>query len=253
MRTLLHSILPCLLLLLSASVYAQKKLYFCSKYSEFGEPGGVSSSWVIKPEGGRVYMLYKNDGMKITTSTINIYIDKKSGGTYNAYATKTVTPDKTRSWVLYDHIFTEAGDYKVTFLDAAKNPLATEYCTILVKDKSNAGDYYMGSRLLFCEEVTSDGRPVTPSDVFNISSEGGFVYVLVDHSKSLNTTEIIVDIYTGEKYSKRIETKRIPVQKDQTWVKFKYTFSKPGNYKFIAYNKNETLINSGYITIERSY
>lgn len=250
MRTSLLSLLAGLFLLLSGSAFAQKKLYFCSDYTSSGEPTGISYSWVIKSTGGNVYMLYKNDGVNITTSNIYIYIDKLSGGSYTEYATKTVVPDKYKSWVIYDYKFTEAGDYKVTFLDNSKNTLATEYCTISLKDDDKvSSDYYIGSRVLLCEDVTENGDPVTESSVFNIGRDGGYVYILVDHTKEFKTTELIVDVFKGDGYKDFVETKRFTVESNWVWTKFKYTFYTPGNYKIIVYNKDEVLLNSGYVTI----
>lgn len=258
MKTRLLTILAGLFLLLSGNAHAQKKLYFCSDYTASGEPTGISSSWVIKPTGGSVYMLYKNDGVNISTATINIYIDKLSGGSYTAYATKSVVPDKYKNWVLYDYTFTEAGDYKVTILDGSLNTLATEYCSVSIKDEgvstSTTGSkldqsYYTGSRVIFCEDVTTDGDPVTKSDVFNIGRDGGYVYVLVDHTGKFKTTELIVDVWKGDGYSEFVETKRFTVEDYWVWTKFKYTFYSPGEYKIMVYNKDEVFINSGYVTI----
>lgn len=251
MKTTLLSLVAGICLLFSAGdANAQRKIYFCSDYTSSGEPIGISPSWVIKPEGGKVYMLYKNDGVNISTGTIYIYVDKLSGGTYTEYATKSLTPDKYKSWCIYDYTFTEAGDYKVTFVDAGKKNLATDYVSISMKESTKlSSDYYSGSRVIFCEDVTSNGDPITKSDVFNIGRDGGYVYVLVDHLKELKTTEIIVDIWKGEGYTEFVETKRFTVEDNWVWTKFKYTFYAAGDYKISVYNKDEVFINTGYVTI----
>lgn len=260
MRTFLLSILAGFSLLVSTEVQAQsKKLYFCSDYTASGEPVGVSSVWSISSTGGNVYMLYQNGGVNISTPKIHVYVDKLSGGTYKEYATKSVIPDKYKSWVIYDYTFTEAGDYKITFLDAANTPLATEYCTIKYKTASAAAgstkpsgitsDYYISSKVTFCEKVTTNGEPVTPSDVFRIGAAGGYVQVLITHAKPMKTTELIVDIWKGNGYAEFVETKRLTVKDDWSWTNFEYTFLTPGNYKFSVYNKEETYINTGYVTI----
>lgn len=259
MKTFILSILTGLSFLLSAGAQAQsKKLYFCSDYTATGEPVGVSSVWSISPTGGNVYMLYQNGGINISTPTIYVYVDKLSDGSYKEYATKSLIPDKYKSWAIYDYTFTEAGDYKITFLDASKNTLATEYCTIKFKTASAAvgtktsgitSDYYINSKVTFCEKVTASGEPVTPSDVFRIGTGGGYVQVLVAHTQPMKTTELIVDIWKGSGYNEFVETKRIIVQENWSWTNFEYTFLTPGNYKFAVYNKEETAINTGYVTI----
>lgn len=262
MKTFFLSVLTGLFLFFSADAQAQsKKVYFCSDYTPTGEPVGVSSVWSIASTGGNVYMLYQNGGANISTGSVFLFVDKLSGGTYTEYSTKTLTPDKYKSWLIYDYTFTEAGDYKVSFLDAASNVLAVDYCTIKVKSDGTAGtvtktsgitsDYYTTSKVLFCEKVTEGGEPVTRSDVFNIGPNGGYVQVLVKHTKPMKTTELIVDVWKGDSYDEFVETKRFTVEEPWAWTNFEYTFLTTGNYKFSVYNKEETFINTGYVTIKR--
>jgi hypothetical protein len=259
MKAFLLSVLTGVALMVSADAQAQsKKLYFCSDYTATGEPVGVSSVWNISPSGGNVYMLYQNGGVNISTPAIYVYVDKLSGGSYKEYSTKSVVPDKYKNWVIYDYTFTEAGDYKITFLDGSKNTLATEYCTIKFKSGTTAAktsgvtsDYYADSKVMFCENVTTDGDPITRSDVFNIGPNGGYVQVLVKNPKAMKTTEIIVDIWRGEGYAEFVETKRFTIEDSWAWTNFEYIFYTTGNYKFSVYNKEETFINTGYVTINR--
>ena len=248
-------------IVVSATIYAQKRIYFCDDYTQAGEPVGTSNVWSIKPTGGNVYMLYKNDGVNITTSSIYVYIDKLTGSDYKEFATKTLVPDKYKSWVIYDFKFTEAGEYKVSFLDASSNPLATEYATIKVKEEvaSTASaastkltsDYYTEAKVVFCESVDDNGSAVTASSEFNISrSDGGYTYVLIDHIKPLKTTELIVDIWKGDDYKDFVETKRFTVEEPWQWTDFKYSFTTAGKYKFMVYNKDEVFVQSGYVVIK---
>lgn len=240
---------------LSTTAIAQKRIYFCEDYTPQGEPIGTSSIWSIKPTGGNVYMLYKNDGVNISTSTVYVYIDKLSGTDYKEFDTKSLVPDKYKSWVIYDYTFKDAGEYKVTFKDAAAKALATEYVTIKVKEDVAAAtkltaDYYKEAKVVFCEDVDDQGIAVTPSSVFNISATaGGYIHILIDHIKPLKTKELIVDIWRGEGYTEFVETKRLTVEESWQWTDFKYTFYKDGKYKFSVYNQDEVFIQTGYVSI----
>ncbi|MDX2003604.1 MAG: hypothetical protein SFW35_14305 [Chitinophagales bacterium] len=246
------------------AIHAQS-ISFCSDYSSSGDCIGSSSSWTIEPGGGSVYILYKNGGKNITASKLWVYIDILRKGSYSPVETKELVPDKYKNWMLYDYKFTEAGEYKVQFLDAS-NTLATAYVTISMKGSTTSSSsssggsgggsgsgvdtwYYEGSTVQFCEDVTSSGSAVTPSEVFNISSSGGYVYVLLKHTKQFKTNKIYVDIYKGSDTEDVYETKEYDVEDDWKWFKFKYTFYSTGNYTFKFYNEDDTYIQSGYVDI----
>ncbi|MDQ3046341.1 MAG: hypothetical protein M3R27_02255 [Bacteroidota bacterium] len=253
------SLLLLICLLTVAFSYSQKRIYFCEDYTATGEPVKTSSVWNIKSSGGMVYFLYQNDGANITAGSLNIYVDKLTGKEYKEYSTNNLIPDKYKSWVIYDYKFTEAGEYKVTFMDGTKS-LATEYVTIQIKEGEVASaktegtkltsDYYTEAKIIFCESVDDKGFAKTPSSVFNISaSAGGYIYVLVDHLKPLKTSEIIVDVWKGDGYKEFVETVRFEVKENWEWSDFKYTFYKDGKYKFSIYNKDEVFIQTGYVSI----
>ena len=261
-------LLLAVILLGSSAILAQKKLYFCSDYSEYGEPSGIGTIWNITPKAGNVYMLYKNGGEKIYSSIIYVFIDKlNTSGDYKEYATKSLVPYKFMNWVLYDYKFTEAGEYKVKFLDDEYHELASEYCTIKMKDESSTAtttgtsasgtssadkadwNYYKGSKIQFCEEISSSGEAITPSDVFNIPTGGAYVYVLVNAYKELKTTQFVVDVYKGDDYKTFVETKNYDITPTSPWTFFKYSFFNTGKYKFAVYNKDWIPIGTAYVTI----
>ncbi|NVO01893.1 MAG: hypothetical protein HXX09_04255 [Bacteroidetes bacterium] len=112
-------------------------------------------------------------------------------------------------------------------------------------------DYYIGSSVVFCEGVNeTTGEAKTPASVFTISSAGGFVYVLIKHSKPFKTTEMIVDIWKGNDYADFVDTKYITIEDNWQFTYFKYTFKDAGKYKFSVFNKDQTFIEAGYVTVE---
>lgn len=242
--------------LITSSAFAQKRIYFCEGYTPTGEPIGTSNIWNIRSTGGKVYILYKNDSMNINTSAIFFFIDKREGKEYKEFFTKNLTPDKNKNWIFYDFKFTESGEYKVLFIDAAGTTLATEYVTIkfktddFVTETTLSSDYYTKAKVIFCESVDENGDTQTMLSTFKIPrNDGGFAHVLINHVKPLKTTELIVDIWKGDDYKKFVETKRMTVEENWEWADFQYTFTKEGKYKFVVHNKDEVYIQTGYISI----
>jgi len=248
-----------LLMILSVSVFAQKRVYFCEDYTATGEPKGQSSRWSITPAAGNVYFLYQNDNINITTSKIYFFIDFLTDGEYKEFDTKSVTPDKYKSYVLYDYKFTKSGDYRIIVYDADMSKLTTDYVTITMKDAEKANNtdntkvstvYYLDATVTFCTDVDNKGNAVTPSTVFNINQDkGSYVYVLLNNGKALKTTELIVDIWKGDDYKDFVETRKVTVEDYSNFAYFKYTFYKDGKYKFSIFTKDETFIQTGFVEV----
>lgn len=257
----LRKVLFAVFMFLSIAGFAQKRIYFCEDYTPTGEPKGQSSRWSITPTAGNVYILYQNDYVNISTSKIYFFIDLLTDGEYKEFDTKSVTPDKYKSYVIYDYKFSKAGEYRVIVYDGLMNKLCTEYVTITMKSETTTTttttqtnkyttSYYSGATVTFCLDVDSEGNAITPSTVFNINEESGsYIYILLNSAKALKTTELIVDIWKGDSYTDFVETKRISVEDNWEFAYFKYTFYKKGNYKFSVFTKDETFIQAGYVTI----
>jgi hypothetical protein len=263
MKKLSASIFALFFCFLAISVHGQGRLYFCSSYTDDGEPVGTSSAWNIKSSGGAVYMLYKQS-YSLNTDTIYVFIDKMTNGTYTDYASKLFTPSRYKNWGVYDYTFYTAGEYKVRFLDARLNTLATEYLTINLKDNTSSssssssggnsyaltgtGDY-AGSKISFCENI-DNGFPKGIYETFNIGSSGGYVNVYVNCPNELRSHGLIVDIWKSNNGTfDFVETKNYDIEPSWKTTYFKYTFYTPGYYRFSVYNKESKLVSEGYVTI----
>ncbi len=247
-----------MLLLSSVSVIGQNRIYFCSDYTQTGDPIGETVVWDTKPAGGSIYILYQNNGLNFNTNVLLIMIEKlDTNKVYKGYTTKSIFPDRKKNWAAYNFKFTEAGEYKVRFIDAKNNELAAGFVTIKIADLKNKKltdkvviGYYDGTILTFCEGIDEQNiSPIAPSAVFNISTNGGCIYVILECPKILNTDAVFVDIYEGTYYDNLVETKNFRVNPNKLKTFFKYTFSKPGNYKLDIYNNNSIKIHTGTLTI----
>jgi hypothetical protein len=112
-------------------------------------------------------------------------------------------------------------------------------------------EYYKDSEIIFCEDVVN-GNPVNPSSFFIISPDGGYVTIMVNNGKPIKTENLIVQVWKTSKssdYDEFIETKKININYNTYTPYFKYIFYEAGKYKIVINNKDEELINIGYISI----
>ena len=248
MKHITHLII--LLALLAPQLSAgQGKIYFCSNYTSTGQPSGTSYSWEIRPEGGKISLLYANDSANIGSTVLYIYIDRHFDGEYLPVATKRIVAEKSRNWAAYDHIFDSPGNYRVTFADASKKVLASGHCSIVLKRNGLTSQYYSGATMSFCADTGYDGRCTEPLFTFSIEAGGGYGNVVVEHASELSTTSLIFDIYRGEDFSEFLESKTISVSSNSKVASFQYTFNSPGVYKFKVYNKDEVFITSAVAVV----
>ncbi|MCR9067109.1 MAG: hypothetical protein NXI00_24300, partial [Cytophagales bacterium] len=204
MKTLITVIFAGLLSIASSQLYAQN-VYACEDYTSSGDPIGIGSTWTIKPDGGYVYLLYKQN-RTITDDAIYFFIDILQGGDYEEFDTELVTPEAGKDWALLDYKFTKAGEYRVEIINSTYETVASTYLTINVKggttssnnntgnnnnnrnNNSNSGDevdtyYYSNSKVIACEDVKSN-TPINVATTFNISKGGGPVAFQVDNGKA---------------------------------------------------------------------
>jgi hypothetical protein len=100
--------------------------------------------------------------------------------------------------------------------------------------------------MYFCEDVDSDGYPISESSTFNIGSNGGYLKVLIRLPYELNSYTAKYVIYRNGDYDNTIYQ---DAEKDWTWFWQKITFYKSGDYDIYAYDGNDNLLTSGYLRI----
>jgi hypothetical protein len=104
--------------------------------------------------------------------------------------------------------------------------------------------------LYFCESVDSEGYPIGESSVFNISSSGGYLNMLVRLPYTVDTREVHYDVYKvyggSENYSTTITQE---VERNWVWFWKQITFYDSGKYKIYVYDGNNNILTSGSIQI----
>lgn len=257
MKTTLKSALLAFLIFAISGLNAQK-IYACENYTDGGEPIGTNTKWNIKPGGGFIYLLFNNGPTVIQESSLWVYIDKLSNGEYKPYTTKNIVPTSGRNWVVYDHKFTEAGDYRITFLNSSRE-LAREYINIKINGGSTSAGktkgtlYYAGSKVVFAENIDTYGYPINPGTVFTVTEKGGYVKIILDNgSKPINSTKfkVYIDKKQRDGTYKAYDTKFYDTKSYEAKVMhFDYAFYAEGDYKVSIYADDKIWTNTGYLTI----
>jgi hypothetical protein len=101
--------------------------------------------------------------------------------------------------------------------------------------------------IYFCEGVDDNGYPITESDVFNISRDGGYLYVLVRLPYEVACRSVRFEIYNGGNYDNTIY---LDTEKNWTWFWKKITFYNSGRYTFYAYDCFDYMLVSGSVRIQ---
>jgi hypothetical protein len=101
--------------------------------------------------------------------------------------------------------------------------------------------------IYFCEGVDDSGYPITESSVFNISRDGGYLYVLVRLPYEVACRSVRFEIYKGGDYDNTIY---LDTEKNWTWFWKKITFYQQGRYTIYAYDCFDYMVLSGSVTIQ---
>ena len=106
--------------------------------------------------------------------------------------------------------------------------------------------------LTFCESVDNNGNPNSPSAVFNIGSNGGYLDMLVSIPYDLNCKSVRYEVYKLDSYGSEIYSTTIyqDTQRDWRWFWKEITFYDSGKYHIYVYDSNDYLLTSGSVQIQ---
>ncbi|AFH49711.1 Hypothetical protein IALB_2006 [Ignavibacterium album JCM 16511] len=107
-------------------------------------------------------------------------------------------------------------------------------------------------QMYFCEGVTSDGYPLNSSDVFTIPKDGGYLYVLVKLSYSIECNKVTYFIYNVDSYGNKSFDNSFyqDVNRNFNWFWRQVTFYKPGLYEIEVYDCYDYKVASGRLRIQ---
>ncbi len=239
--------------------YKNSKVSFHNTISSDGILGETYSSFTILNDGlDFVYVQVSNYGEPLNTDGFIVDAYKKSGDTYTFVETKNFDIQSDKSASYFKYFPPSTGDYRLSVYTKNSAFINDGYVTFDLKNssgepKTGTGSYAK-SKIKFTNDEANVLKPEFYYKEFSIGNDGGYVYVVVDnYPEKLNTSEIIVDVWKKKegKYDSFVETKRFTVTSTLDYTYFKYTFSEDGDYKIMVYNKDQSLINSGFVTIKK--
>jgi hypothetical protein len=116
-----------------------------------------------------------------------------------------------------------------------------------------SANYANAQILNFCEGIDDFGNPIESSSVFNLNSEGGYLYFLVRLQEPLgcdyaNYKLYEVDYNGNESYNTTIE--QVDINPIWRWFWKKVTFYRAGTYMVYVEDCNGNVITSSQITIK---
>jgi len=106
--------------------------------------------------------------------------------------------------------------------------------------------------LTFCESVDNNGNPNSPSTVFDIGNNGGYLDMLVNIPFDLNCRSVRYEVYRVDSYGSEVYNTTIyqDTQRDWRWFWKEITFYDAGKYNVYVYDSNDYLLTSGSVQIQ---
>lgn len=252
------SILLLLILTIGSLAIAQNSVVLCTSYTEEGIADGIYDQWNIKPGGGYIYIMYKQEKTIKDALTLQIDSLNTATGNYSNYATAEMAQPEGKNWVIYDMLFTQPGKYSIKVLNGKKELAVTNAEVFLVDDSSNSVDtsdggidtyYYENSEIVFATDVTENLEPIGQSTEFSMGNDTTVqVVVIITNDKRFATDMFYVDIYDSDE--NLYETFTINIDPEWDIVKFNQKFNKKGGFFVDIYNGNDIFINTGIVTIK---
>lgn len=106
--------------------------------------------------------------------------------------------------------------------------------------------------LIFCEDVTAEGKPTVISNSFMVDDDGGVLKFLLKTDEKINTDNIDFRIFYVNDSGKEEEISRMPQKVDASWnfAWKEVVFFDPGNYKIKVYTGKGTYLTSANLNIK---
>lgn len=248
-----HALTTIILLIAFIVRMNAQSLVLCESYDDQGTPTGVYTNWDIPADGGYVYLVY-NQNSPLQDGLWYLYIDYDwdNVGTYQAYETFSITPERGKRWFMYDYKFKDAGKYKASIMYNGVEQAVTYFqiafadgAAPVTTDKAIDTYYYENSNIVFCTSVDAEGYPVGVATTFSMKRTGSVdVSVYLDNNGvPFKANKMFVDIYQ-DGIDEVWDTFTIDVQPDWDYVKFVQTFTKAGTYYIDMFTGDDIFINT---------
>ncbi len=106
--------------------------------------------------------------------------------------------------------------------------------------------------LVFCEDVSTDGKPMMVSNQFMVDADGGVLKYLLRTDDKFNTDQLDFRVYYMNDAGAEEEIQRLPQQIEPEWT---YAWKEmvmfdPGLYRVKIYTAKGTYLTSANLTIK---
>lgn len=108
----------------------------------------------------------------------------------------------------------------------------------------------MAQRIYPCGDVTDSGDPKDIGYEWNITADGGYVYLLFKNNKTIydDVVYFFIDIMNSGKYEE-FDTKSVKPESGDDYALLDYKFTKAGEYKIQIINADYETVATEYLTI----
>lgn len=105
--------------------------------------------------------------------------------------------------------------------------------------------------LVFCEDVTEEGKPVTVSNQFMVDRDGGALRILLRTDGKLNTDKLDFKIFFVSENGNEEEIIKLSQATETDWsfVWKEIVMYDPGMYRIKVYNSKGTYLTSANLTL----
>lgn len=120
------------------------------------------------------------------------------------------------------------------------------------KDLSNSMALPKPTSLVFCGGV-NNGIPIGVSTVFYKHGDISYFYVFLENNEQFDDTELIVELYQKEPFSKRfnnhLSTRKFAIKARWKYTSIKYQIPEPGEYRMMVFNSEKQKLAEGFFVI----
>lgn len=235
-------------------------LVLCSDYDKLtGSPSGIYSNWDINTEtGSYIYVIYTQE--KSIKDELRLKVERKDESGYYIHSGLyyfTIDTKTGVNWAMYDLLFTQIGDYKLSVLGKSDKVLASTTTNIAampasselgITDSGETDTYYYENSVVRFGTSANQSDLVGETDVFYLNNGVAKFTALLEQDEDLLLTKVYVDIYRGEEVI--LNTSYTVGDTKWNYITIPVEITEPGSYYMDFYNQNDVFINSGSFTVE---
>ena len=107
--------------------------------------------------------------------------------------------------------------------------------------------------LTFCENITSDGKPIKASNSFMVGHNGSLLKVLLKADGKLNSENMDFRVFIINDSGKEEELSRLPQKVETTWnyAWKEMVFFDAGTYRIKVYNSKGSYLTSANLNVKQ--